>query len=426
MSRPLVPDPAAISLWRDRNFNTFWSAQAFDFTGDSVALILMPLLVLAATRSVAQMGLVTACISVGTAIAGVFCGNLIDRVDRRNLLIACDLGRVAAYSVIPLSLALGVLTIGVIYAVALVAGVMTGCFLITYSTVTPRLVTSGQIAHANGRLQATIALTYVGGPTVAGVGAQFLGPARFMLLVVLCYAASALVMTRVRMATRQWTARTGTSWIRSGFLDGVRFIWGQPTLRAVTVLFASFTLASQAAVDLFIFYLSHDLRQNRLVVGLAFGIGALGAVLGGALTPVLRRHVGFGMAFVLALFVQSLAMIAVGLQPGLAVGVLLITGFSLGYTLRNASTMSMRQQLTPDAVLGRTTAAFWTLAALLSPLATALATRSAQRAGVPLVLTCMGFAGLMISAAGWFSAARRVPVSIARLQPQMTETATGL
>lgn len=399
-------------LWRDRNFNTFWAAQAFDFLGDSMALILMPLLVLEATGSVSQMGLVAASASVGIAVAGIFSGNLIDRLDRRKLMIACDLGRALLYALIPLSWSLGLLEITLIYPVATGAAVMTGCFLITYSTVTPRLVEKEQLTHANGRLQATIALAYVTGPILAGFGAQFAGPALVILMVVACYALSALVMMQVRMSrertslpsTAQITARSGG--VASEFLAGVRFLWSHPVLRAVTAIYALFAFVSEAAINLFVYYLDRDLGQDRRTVGLAFGIAALGAVLGGGLTPVLWRKLGFGLSFLGALLLQGVAMGAVGLAPGLIPVILLITAFSLGFTLRNGSTMSLRQQLTPDHLLGRTTAAFWTLAAVTSSVGTTLAARSAESLGVPKVLTAMGVAGVLVGVTGFFTAAQ--------------------
>lgn len=401
-------------LWRDRNFNTFWLGQAFDFLGDSLALILMPLLVLRITGSVSQMGLVTACQAGGTAVAGIFSGTLIDRVNRRNLLITCDIVRAAFYAVIPICWGLGLLRVGIIYPVAIAAALATGCFLITYSAATPSLVGSDQIPHANGRLQATIALTYVAGPTLAGLGAQLADPALVVAALAGCYGLSTLVMTLVRMSQTAFERSSGRfGGAASGFLVGARFLWGHPVLRAVTVLFALFTLVSQAAVDLFVYHLSRDFGEDRMTVGLAFGIGALGAVLGGGLTPVLRQRLGFGPSFLGALLVQGLAMATLGLAPSLLPVILLIAGFSFGFTLRNASTMSIRQQLTPDHLLGRTTAAFWALASIAAPLGATLATRSAQSVGVPVVLGVMGLAGILIGIAGFFTAAQRDPVRVA-------------
>ena len=89
-------------LWRQRDFGIFWAAQTLSVLGDSFALIALPLLVLQATGSVARMGLLTAVGGAAAVAAGVFAGVLVDRVDRRRLLITCDLVRMVLYGLIPL------------------------------------------------------------------------------------------------------------------------------------------------------------------------------------------------------------------------------------------------------------------------------------------------------------------------------------
>ncbi|MRT44822.1 MFS transporter, partial [Xylella fastidiosa subsp. multiplex] len=78
------------SLWQQRDFGIFWAAQTLSVLGDSFALIALPLLVLEATGSVARMGLLTGVGSVAAVVAAVFAGALVDRADRRRLLVACD------------------------------------------------------------------------------------------------------------------------------------------------------------------------------------------------------------------------------------------------------------------------------------------------------------------------------------------------
>ena len=89
------------SLARDRNFAVFWAGQTFSVLGDAVAVIAIPLLVLDATGSLARMGLVTALVGGGSLVAGVAAGPLVDRLDRRRLMIRCDLGRAFLYALVP-------------------------------------------------------------------------------------------------------------------------------------------------------------------------------------------------------------------------------------------------------------------------------------------------------------------------------------
>src|SRR5215210_1745978 len=90
-------------LWRNRNFNIFWLGQALSSLGDSFGFLALPLLVLQATGSLVQMGLVTGTFGVGQIVAGIFSGAVVDHVNRRRLMIICDLGRTALYGSIPLT-----------------------------------------------------------------------------------------------------------------------------------------------------------------------------------------------------------------------------------------------------------------------------------------------------------------------------------
>ena len=98
---------SARPLWQMRNFGIFWAAQTLSAAGDSFAYIAVPLLVLRATGSVAQMGLLTGVAGAASVCAGIGAGVLVDRLDRRTLLICCDLARMALYGLIPLAWAFG-------------------------------------------------------------------------------------------------------------------------------------------------------------------------------------------------------------------------------------------------------------------------------------------------------------------------------
>src|SRR5690349_11240516 len=90
------PSPAA-QLWRNHQFNIFWSGQALSVLGDAFALLAIPLLVFELTDSVFQMGLITSASGVSMLIMGLFAGVLVDRMDRRRIMIWCDIGRVLVF-----------------------------------------------------------------------------------------------------------------------------------------------------------------------------------------------------------------------------------------------------------------------------------------------------------------------------------------
>src|SRR5262245_23835360 len=98
-----VNDPAPDARPYSRAFTIFWIGQTFSVLGDAFALIGLPLYIFAVTGSVLKMGLVSGAYGLGQILAGLFAGALVDRFDRRRLMIACDVLRALLYAAIPLS-----------------------------------------------------------------------------------------------------------------------------------------------------------------------------------------------------------------------------------------------------------------------------------------------------------------------------------
>jgi MFS family permease len=398
--------------WRDRNFNLFWVGQTFDALGDAAATIIIPLLVLEATGSVAQMGLVTGTMGVTSLVASLFSGLIVDRLDRRRLLIFCDFGRALIYFFIPLYWHFAGLTALPIYLATIVTGFLTTNFIVAYSTVVPNIVDKDHINNANGRLQSTAALAYVAGPMIAGFAASKFSASAAVNLVSLSYIASGGMMMLVRLRKREAVAEAKekkASEAKSPRLDellaGMRFLIRHPLLRSVTLLFAAFIFVTDAAIDLSIYRLKNELGQDNQVLGIVFGIASLGSICAGILAALLRKKWGFGACFLGSLALQATAIAAIGLTSSVPLVAALATSFTFGLTVRNICSMSLRQQVTPDHLLGRVTSAWWTIILVLGPVGTAVATGVAQRVGTTPVFVALGISGIIVAVLGTFTPA---------------------
>jgi MFS family permease len=407
-------DAPGARLWRNRNFNIFWAGQTLSVLGDSFALIALPLLVLQATGSVAQMGLVTGAYGVGQLAAGLFAGTLADRLDRRRLMIACDMARALLYATIPLGWWLGSaqgvgapVQMLLIYAVTVLGAALGMCFQVAYITAVANLVDRDLITEANGRLQATFGLSFVLGPMLAGLVSARFGPPAAIGVNAVSFLASALSLSMIRL--RRAAAAPPAErqpLVLEQLSAGARFLLRQPVLRAVTLLFLAFTLVAAGGRDLFIYYLKHDLGQNDAAVGVVFGMASVGSILGALLAPTLRRRWGFGACFLGGMLLEGVVLLLIGYAPGVAFVAAEAMGFTFGDSVRGINSMSLRQQITPDHLLGRVTAAFWTLVNVPGPLGAGAVTALAAQIGAPLVLALMGVAGLAIGLAGMFTPAR--------------------
>src|SRR5689334_12815180 len=145
MPKPVaVPAPSVPSLNGNRDFNIFWAGRSLTVIGDAFALIALPLLVLQATGSILQMGLVTGMYGVGQFIAGLVAGQIVDRLDRRRLMITCDLVRFVLLGLIPLGWALAGPQIWLVYVVVGLGSMVDMLFQVAYVTAIPNLVAHDQ------------------------------------------------------------------------------------------------------------------------------------------------------------------------------------------------------------------------------------------------------------------------------------------
>lgn len=390
------------SLNRNRDFTVFWAGQTLSFLGDAFSIVAIPLLILEVTGSLTQMGVVTALYGVGSLFAGIAAGPIVDRVDRRKLMIRCDLGRALVYGLVPVGWWLAGPQLWLLYAVTLIGAALAMLFGVAYITAVTNLVDKEQIVDANGRLHASHSLVFILGPLLAGlVSAQF-GPSLAIGLDGVTFLASALSLSLLRLrraiAERPPTAEGGRAGRTQEFLAGVRFLFGSPLFRWLTILVGALAFASTGVTDLVIFYLKEDLGQGDRIVGIVFGVASIGAMLSGLLVSRLRRRYGFAVCFIGGFFLEGVALLLLGVSPSVAFLAPVWALAAFGSSTRGVVTMTLRQELTPDHLLGRVTTAFWTIFSVPGPLGAVVLTAFGERVGTRTALLLVGVFILIVGA----------------------------
>ncbi|MEU3894690.1 MFS transporter [Streptomyces sp. NPDC045251] len=398
-------------LWRQRDFGVFWAAQTLSHLGDSFALIALPLLVLEATGSIARMGLLTAVGGAAAVLAAVFAGAVVDRVDRRRLLIGCDLVRMVLYGLIPLVWLLGP-QVWLLYAVLPLCEAVGMFFAVGYVTVVRSLVGTEQLTEANGRLNATAAAAGVLGPLCAGVVAAWSGPAAAVGVDAASFGVSAALVALVRFRPRPADDRADADkgerpGLRQDLRTGVAFLYRHPVLRALTALLCCFSFLTLGLNDLVIYHLKHDLGHDDGTVGTVMAVGALGTITGALLVARVRRRLGFGPTWTGAVAVCGLAFAGMGRATDVATVALLSAAFLACVGMAGTCSMSLRQEVTPEHLLGRVTSAFWTLQYSVAPIGAAVLTWAAERRGTTPVALAAGACCVLIAVAALFTPVRR-------------------
>jgi len=366
------------SLGQHRGFQLLWIGQTLSSLGDSFTAVAFPLLVFRTTGSIAKMTTITACFAGGTIAAGFLSGRLVDYFDRQRLMITTDGARALLMASIPVATRFDLISVPLLGAVALCMGVLGNLFGVAYVAFIPELVSKARVTEANARLQGSAAICFVAGPALAGLAAERWGPALAIGVDALSFMASLTLLSLVR---RPRTVPVAVSTARGGRLAGASFILRTPVLRSLTLLYVVEMLATAATLDLFTFHLKVSLGQSDARVGVMFAVASVGAVLGSLSAARAKRRLGMQriymlgsciLSFVLALAPHAGTFV---LTAATAVAYMFIT------TLRSVLSMSVRQEVTPDAVLGRVTAVFWLVLAAMRVVGASVVGRIASAYG---------------------------------------------
>jgi len=365
-----------------------------------MTIVAMPLVVLAETGSITQMGRLTGLTRVAGVVATAAAGFVIDHWQPRRVMLACDLFRCALMALIPVAALFDFRHLWLVLVVGVGGALAQSIFYVGHVSLVADLVGRARVGAANSRIEGTIALAYVFGPFAAGALSARFGPATVLGVDSGTFLISVLAL--LAMGSPQQAARPAPKVVAppSGKLVGLvglRFIRSQPELSRLTVLVAACQLFTAAVVDLFIFRLKHDLHQSDARTGVTFALAGATAVLAAAATPWLRSKLSFHRLWVCAVVVQGLPLVATAASTSFA----LIAGAAAVYmaamTLLMICQASIRQELTPQHLLGRVTSSYLVLVALPAPLGALAATALAARFGAASVQAAVG-AGLLTTA----------------------------
>ncbi|HEY2579997.1 MAG TPA: MFS transporter [Streptosporangiaceae bacterium] len=406
---PLRPDDDQ-GLWQNRGFRNLLIVQTLSALGDSFSYVAIPLLVLHTTGSVAQMGLVTGLTGAASIVSGVFSGVIADRVNRRALLMICDIARCILYAAIPLAWLFSP-QLWLIYLAVPVAGVFAMLFDVTYVTVVPAIVEPGQITAANGRLYASFAIAGVAGPMLAGLVSGLYGPSVAIGVDASSFAVSAAGALFIRLrptgppagaaSPAGDAAAAGVGRARREFLAGAQFLWANPVLRTLTAALSVITFLTYGLTDLIVYDVEHGLHHTDSTVGYVLAAATVGTFAGSALTARIRNRLGFGGSWIGFWALSGLATACLGLVSSIAVVAVLAGAAFLCMGVAGICSMSLRQEITPAHLLGRVTAAFWTVHSVLGPVGAALFTAVAAGYGVTPVFLASGI-GVTLTAVAAF------------------------
>lgn len=375
----------SVSLWRNRDFLLLWGGQMVSDVGSSVSGFAYPLLMLAITCSPAQAGFLSAVHLLAYVLFVLPAGVLVDRLNRKRVMVVCDGGRALALGSVFLTLVLGHLTVAQLYVVGFVEVMLEAFFSTAEIACLPQVVEPEQLPTAMSRVQVSTGVESLVGSPLGGVlyGLRMYVP---FLADAVSYVVSAVSLLFIRTPFQQARGEVSRN-LWKDLTTGLGWLWRQPVLRFMALMVAGNVFVG-AGYGLIVIVIAQGHGASAEVIGLIFGIQGVGSIVGGLVAPFVQRRFSFRKVVLVTMWLFALFWLALAVAPNVwALGVV-AAGLGLIIPLINVVNISYRLAVTPDSLQGRVNSVARLIANGMGPLGAAVIGVLLQQYG-PVVTTLL-------------------------------------
>jgi MFS family permease len=357
----------------EADYSLVWLGQSVSLFGSAVTTFALPLVaVLTLSASPAEVSLLVALGLVPVLLAPLYAGPIVDRVDRRRVLLSCDSARAVVIVSIPVLSWLGLLTFPLLLVVTIVHAVLNTFFDVALFAYVPALVSRERLIAVNSRMESSRGVAQVFGAGGAGALVHAVGAPMCLVADAVSYLVSVFTLLLVRQREEPRTPEpSGGRRYLASIAEGMSLIWTSVPLRLLGLGSGAFNLFSGVSLAVTALFVVKTLGVSPGAYGAAVAVGACGGILGAMLSPRVTRTLGYRTALSSALLTAGAAEFVLvsarpgGVYPMVAVAV---THFlaTFGVTVYVVANSTIRQTLVPKAALGRIYASMrvFTLSAL--------------------------------------------------------------
>jgi MFS family permease len=346
----------------NRSFALFWTGQTVSTLGAQVTAFAVPLLAAITLHATSfEMGLLRAAEFAPFLILTLPAGVWADLGIRRRLMIGANLVRGAFITLVPVAVFLGWLHLTALYFVMFVMGSLKVVFEMAYQTYIPEIIERDRLVNANSKIMMSYALGQSTGPGLGGIMVELLGAPMAVLTDASTYFLSAICLWRIKH--REAGARPGRRNIARQIADGFRYVCDEQHIRSLLCLVTANNFFLNALMAILVLYATRDLGIRPGVFGVTVSIGGIGAVMGAVAAERLGRLFGPGPFVIWSSVSAGLAAFCFPLvNRGDFAGVVALAAIYLVLSASGSAitvfAWTIRQTLTPNAMLGRMNGAF--------------------------------------------------------------------
>ncbi len=400
-------------MWQNRDFRKLFTANLVSSFGSQITLLALPLTAISLLQATPlQLGILATCGTLPYLLLSLPAGAMVDRLRRRPILVACDVGRAAILSGVPLLVLLGWLRIEHLYLAAFLTGTFSMIYDISEESYLPSVIAEKELVQGNSQLAAIDASAEMAAPLFAGGLVQVLTAPFAVLVDALSFLWSALWIGRIRKQEAKPAPAPRAHFWRE-VREGLGYLLRHPLLRPPLLTGLQWQFFGGMKDALLILFLVDTLNLPPVAFGLVYAVGSFSGLVATRFSPRLTEKFGPGPVVIGAALILGIGWLFLPLAGGgpwaafgiISLGMLLAGAGNMTW---NVTTASLTQTITPNRLLGRVNASdrFITWGAL--PLGSLVGGWLAQQTDVRTAMLLAGVGVCLGVLWVWFSPLRRL------------------
>ncbi|MUK88877.1 MFS transporter [Ornithinibacillus sp. L9] len=340
------------TLWKNKNFMLIWGGSTISSFGSQMYTIAIPLLIYHISQSALAMSTMRAIEFFPNIFLGIIAGVFVDRFNRKKMMLWASFIQVLSMLGIVLLLFTDQIQLWHLYILGFLLSSAGYTFWNAHHSVLPQIVTKEQLTSANAKLSFVSTFIQTIGPGLAGAVLVLFSFTSTLMIYTVCLGILFISIQFVYLPSDGHKEKKQHSF-RKEIKEGIEELFQNKTLLTptITVLFINF--ASSLVIGVLVFYVTDQLLATEAQVGLMFSISAIGGLIGAMVISKIRKRFGRGNIYTFCLLIDFIAMLCLIVAPSWwVIGIsLAIRTFST--TISNIVYFTIRQEFTPNNLLGR-------------------------------------------------------------------------
>jgi predicted MFS family arabinose efflux permease len=397
---PFLAMPGLPALLKERTFALLWLVEIIAISAGHISHLALPIIgttVLHASPS--QMGLLIACQALPFGLLSLPSGVWVDRFSKLKLLIGTFIFLLLSLAVVPIVWWFDALSMTVLYAVGFAIGASMTLFGVAHQVLVTHVVGRPRLVDAYRIISTSESIIRLAAPGIAGLLIEWMGAPKAITIEVMVLVFATVLFAQIKEPASARIPSTGKEPMWTEIKVGLRYVWRDPALRAIAIVAALWQILFHGFLAMQILFATRVLGMSAGQIGLVAMAGGAGALLAAMVVKHANARYGPGNVLAAGLTLTTISWLGFSVLPsaypwnmvGMATALFV---FDVGAVAFFINYISMRQILTPDALLGRVTATMRFAAVAMAPLGAYATGWLAEAVGLRWTLATLGVLGL--------------------------------